>query len=229
MRLEKFPYNWSIKNKRSMPTGLTYEIYGGTDTSFRKYALRCATHMGAGAVATNRGDTELPIDKAPVIEPDSYHKEMLKEAGAKLKHWVSLKVDPEEAKREYDLEVARRIEENAAYLKKDDGVKEKYVDMKRRVEEWNPGKEYAPLKKLMLDQLDDSLNFDCHFEEYLPYKEPLPPVDEWIDSHIGFCLEEIKYHSEKYAEDCKRASECTAYLKGLYESLDKFEEEEQNG
>lgn len=50
-----------------MPSKLTCNIYNGTDMSLRGFALKCVAQLGAGYWATNQGEKEMPLDKAPII------------------------------------------------------------------------------------------------------------------------------------------------------------------
>ena len=53
-----------------MPSGLTHQIYDGSDVSFRSYAIKCLENTGFGYRATQGGETHLPRYAPPVLKPD---------------------------------------------------------------------------------------------------------------------------------------------------------------
>ena len=84
-----------------MPSGLTNKIYDGSDMTLRGFALRCVRQLGAGYRATDGGEKEMPIDKAPVIEVSDYHLKQLELGQKELNHWIEVKNNPEECRKLY--------------------------------------------------------------------------------------------------------------------------------
>jgi hypothetical protein len=45
----------------------------------------------------------------------------------------------------------------------------------------------------------------------------------WVDDSIECIQESLDFYKKRYEEECKHVEEANAYLKGLYEELDKYE------
>ena len=204
-----------------MPTGLTNGIYDGTDMDFRSFALKCATHFGGGYEASDYGDGKLPMDKAPELKPNDFYYNELRETIKELTEWEHLKANPEKAKVAYEEEVARRNLENEVYKKSKSELRERYEEMLAKVKSWEPEKEYVCVKDFMINQLEDSINFDCP-KNYMPYDTVMPPLEEWIDFKLRYLRESVESYKENVVKEIKRVEEKNLWLKGFYISLDKF-------
>ena len=207
-----------------MPTSLTSSIYDGSDTSFRSYALKCAACIDYCYRATDGGSKPLPKDKAPFLQPEKRYKDIIKRYEAELAEYEALKNNPVQLKEAYKNE--KKLRED--YLNDLDDMslerkelKKRYESMKDTVKSWHPGEEYNTLKSFMLEQLEKSIESDC--EERKPAYSELPPMDVWVDNGIECLQESLDYYKKKYEQECKNVEKANAYLKGLYEELDKFE------
>jgi len=205
-----------------MPSGLTYKISNGEDMSLRGFALACVTQLGAGYMATEQASKPMPLDNAPVRKPSDCYENMLRDCEEKLKKWLNLKDNLNEAVIIQDSEIEGHIKANEDYADSQREIEKRYLDMKRRVEEWDVPDEYNSLKELMLKQLDDSIKFDCSYKEPLYHVERIP-VEEFVQSHIDHEIENYEYYKKELDMEKKRVEECNAYIKGLYDELDKVE------
>lgn len=204
-----------------MPSGLTYKIYDGTDMTLRGFALNCVRQLGAGYHASDQGSKELPLYEAPVLKVSDYHQKSQKEAESKLQHWLEIRDKPEEAQREYEAKYAENKQLNTDYEKTRKERRERYLTMLDKVVLWDLPEEYKSLKDLMINQIKESMDFDCHPSRI--YTEERIPIDKWIQTHIDMYQDEIRYHKEQYAKEKKAVEENNAYLKGLYEEIEKVE------
>ena len=205
-----------------MPTGLTADIYEGKSMSLRRFALDCARQLGGGYQASDYGNKILPMDKPPVLEPSTHHREQLEKAEEDLDFWLHVQKDPIAMKLIYDREQTKHEKENAEHDARMKGIKERYKTMIDRVEQWQVPEQYALLKKLMLNQLLDSYEWDYR-PDLRPYRAPQEPINKWMERNISTARRDIEYHKEKLAEEEKRISEINAYVKGLYDLLDEVE------
>ena len=202
-----------------MPTGLTAEIYEGKNTSFRRFALRCATQFGGGYQASNYGESDLPLDKAPVLEASNYHLKMLDHAYKELAKWKKLQENPEEAHNEV-LE-KRKQEAKDCNEHRNDHLRN-YEDMLTRVKCWHPDERYTSIKEFMIKQLEESIEHDCSYHG--PSKESLEETTEqWLKCNIDCCEWDIKYHEKAFADEIKSIEKTNEFLQGFYDSLDEIE------
>lgn len=201
-----------------MPSALTSNIYDGSDMTLRKFALTCVTQLGAGYVATNQGTREMPLYEAPVIPLCDYHEKKIEEAKKELSKWIEISKGPEEVDRLY-AEYVEETEKNNKKLKKRVGeMSERYKTMIEKVESWNVSERYLSLKELMLEQLNDSLDFDCYYHEF-----KVVPKDEFVKTKIESARKLVAYHTKEWEKELKRNRENNEYLKGLYEEIESVE------
>lgn len=204
-----------------MPSGLTCKIYEGSDMSLRGFALKCITQLGAGYHATNQGDKEMPLYEAPVIPVSDYHLTKLDEAKEEMLHWIEVEKNPEELDRLYNEYLQKRESDNTEYNKDKTELRARYLTMIGKVEAWKLPETYQSLKELMLKQLNESMDWDCHTISL--YEEEPPTKEEFLKSHISGAARDIQYHTEEYEKEVKCIKELNDYLKGLYEEINKVE------
>lgn len=204
-----------------MPSGLTCDIYDGTDMTIRGFALKCATQVGAGYFATEQCSKKMPRDKAPVLKVSNYYEDSLRKAQKDLEYWKSLRNNMEAAKDLYEKEKVKSKEKYEAMVKRNEELLQRYNDMLARVSTWDVGVEYSSLRDIMVKQLMESIEFDCR--PIKPFVYPSLSTEEWVDEHIKEIEREIVYFTEKHQKEEERVSEINAYLQGLYKAIDKVE------
>lgn len=205
-----------------MPSGLTCNIYDGTDMSIRGFALNCVRQLGAGYTATNQGEKKMPLDKAPVIPLSDYHPKQLARAKEKVEYWMEVEKNPEELDRLYNEYLAKKEEEKKSYSSDKSELKARYLTMKAKVEAWDLPETYASLKELMLKQLQESIDFDCKDYSYL-HDYPTPSKEEWFETMLSCACRDVNYHTEEYKKEIERNKELNDYLQGLYDEIEKIE------
>lgn len=205
-----------------MPTGLTESICEGRDMTLRGVALRCVTQTGFGCSYTFRGEREMPLDKPPVMQANSYHREALKEAEEELAMWQELKEEPGKLQLTYDVYCMRVKMENDGRDKRYDEKHDRYQAMIDKVTAWQVTEPYQPLKELMLRQLQESMEHDC-VDKKDRYYDHVAPMDEWLATNIERCSRSIDYYKKRVDEDEEWVRECNKYFKGLYALLDAAE------
>lgn len=204
-----------------MPSGLTCNIYDGSDLTLRGFALRCVSQLGAGYEVTECGEKQMPLDKAPELKVSNRHQEALDRAVCVLNRWKEIEEDPELSKQVYNKERIRREAYVAQFKDNIDKIKGRYMKMIEKVESWELDNRYTSLKELMLNQLHESMEHDCG--AILLDESPMLPIDEWIKKNIEAAEWSIEYHSKAIEKEKQRVTEVNSYLKGLYDAIDKEE------
>lgn len=198
-----------------MPTGYTADIEKGI--TFKQFIMSCSRAFGA--LVTMRDDphnAEIPER----FEPSNYHKIETEKAEKELckLQKMSIKTANTNAIAEYKQQVIY-LKERITEI---DILKSKYQAMLLKVKEWQPpSPDHIDLKKFMIEQIEDSIKFDCNTDYY--YKEAdklitLTP-SEWKNKKIAQCLKDIEYHKKIYAEEVERVENRNLWLKQLRESL----------
>lgn len=199
-----------------MPTGYTSQIAEGQ--KFRDFVLGCARAFGA--CITLRDDplgTPIPEE----FKPFKYYEERVENAKAELARVSAM--SSEDFARALNDEAARARANNAVRREQHDTTLARLEAMRLAVVRWKPPTdEHEHLKTFMLEQIAQTIQFDCGGG---PYQEP-----EWnmtvleYENHRRMAailgLEGAKKDLEEEQELCRKR---TAWVKALRESLAKEE------
>ena len=196
-----------------MPTGYTAPIYEGKDITFREFALRCSRNMMALASMRDHGlDAEIPAK----LVPDDYHEKQIAEWRAALIAAETMTDAEAEraAEKEYADEVRRREKSQRERAERH----HRYEAMLAEVETWAPPtKEHEGLKSFMMEQLRESLRFDC---TELTWPEPKRQTGaEYRAERIAYAQKRIAQYEEELANERKRCDGANAWLAALRASL----------
>lgn len=196
-----------------MPTGYTAIIQERPTISFPEFAWRCARAMGACVM--QRDD---PMQEPPRLDaPNSYHRVKIEEAEAKLRE-VEQMTEPERcsaAEKEFadeELRISSVIQEKRS-------TEEAYRRMLDMVKAWNPPTpDHQGLKDFMIQQITDSIKWDCDTEFY---DRPIAKLtgDEWRSKRLESLVSEIAYHLQHDAEEVERTRQRNEWKRQLAESL----------
>jgi len=194
-----------------MPTCYTLDLYDGKDLTFEEFVLRCARAFGA-LISMRDESIDTPIPER--FEPSDYHLKELEKAKKRLKEikkWNEEKAE-QEAERAYQ-EVLKRREE---FIEKNKLIRKRYEDMLSKVQKWKPPTiEHESLKQFMIQQLVESIEFDC----FVPEMPQRLSGKEYKEQQIKKALNDIDYHEKEYAEEVNRVHERNKWLLSLRESL----------
>lgn len=197
-----------------MPTGYTAGLYEGEQT-FEEFVWRVA--RGFGALVSMRDapeDAEIPEEFEPRTE---YHDRALAEAKITLAKLDALTPDQAdaEAEAEYKAQVAKRELET----EKQAGIRERYEGMLAEVEAWEPPTaDHIALKETMIQQLRQSIDFDCGGMDHWPAIEPLDG-QSWVEQQRERAERDLTYHAAEREKEIQRARSRTAWVQALRESL----------
>ena len=194
-----------------MPTGYTLDLYDGKDITFEEFVLKCARAFG---VLIDMRDE--PID-APIperFEPSDYHLKELERAKKRLKEIK--KWDEEKAEQEAERAYREALKEREEFIKKNKLIRKRYEDMLSKVQKWKPPTiEHESLKQFMIQQLVESIEYDC----FIPEMPQRLSGEEYKEQQIKKALSDIDYHEREYAEEVNRVYERNKWLLSLRESL----------
>ena len=194
-----------------MPTGYTEDIYEGKDVSFSDFALKCARAFGA---CIEQRDDDLN-DKPKLIEKtkDSYNIKKLEEA----KKWKK------PTKAEFDAYVKKQTAYYNEQIDKQNKLKASYQRMLDKANAWTPPtKEHEGLKKFMINQLTESMEFDCSNDYYQRELNNIKQLtyNEYVKDMRDRNKRDIEYHTNALKEDNERVDTRNAWISALYKSLE---------
>ena len=194
-----------------MPTGYTAEVANGKVTDFRTFALRCARQFGATIM--QRDD---PMEELPKLRVASdYYERSLAESKARLA-WLDT-LDVEQANDEAAKEYGEAVKQNEKYRAERSLTKTRYEAMLSDVRAWEPPTpEHQELKRFMVQQLTESIDFDCKDYSTKPVRLSGPM---WLAREKGKARESIARYTKLYGEELERVEESNRWITALYESL----------
>lgn len=195
-----------------MASGHTYKIAQGM--TFKEFALECARSFLVEC--KEEGGSYLIPDEIPV---PTYHLDSIRDVEDKLKlvNSMALPEATEKARLEYEkdkLENQRNIQE-----RKD--LEKKYRDMLAKVQKWTPpSEEHINIKKFMIEQIEQSIKWDCSTDYYYTQKNVKQLTGEaYIQKEREVALDKLEYHQKKYTKDVEMTNQRNRWVKLLKESL----------
>jgi hypothetical protein len=197
-----------------MPTGYTSEIYEGKEVTGKKFLMDCARVFGACIMMRDEpADAEIPES----FQLSTYHKEQIDKAKDELKRFQSMSI--EEIQNTIDKEYEETLRYNKEKIKEYVERRNRYLNTLADVISWTPPtKNHKELKEFAIQQLKDSMNFDCnisYYEEEVVKQTP----EEWLKTKIDKCLKDIDYHAKENQEEIERTDDRNKWIKELRDSL----------
>lgn len=191
-----------------MPTGYTHGIEKGI--SFNEFVMGCARGRD------DSSDAPIPDE----FKPSTYRADALKEFNEEL---VRLsKMSLKEAEIQADKDYKKSICQNKKIVDDKKLLEKKYNAMLDKVKAWiPPTPEHRCFKQFMIDQIQDSIGFDCDTSYYVRNPSVKQSAKEWLVERIESCKHDIEYHTKENAEEiacCKKRSD---WIKALKNSLAK--------
>lgn len=197
-----------------MPTGYTAELYDGKDISFNDFVLNCARAMGAAIM--QRDDGPGPI--AGEYEVGTYYLDSLTKAQERLAELEGWKAEDWKAAERKERE-AQTNSVNEAIQKAADR-RSRYESMLVQVQGWRPPtSEHEGLKNFMVEQLEQSIKFDCS-TTYLT----VPPMRPWEEFKVAELLraqKAVDRAAESWQEEQDRTAGRNKWVADLRSSLVK--------
>lgn len=197
-----------------MPTGYTSGVAEGKVVTFAEFATECARAFGA---LIEMRDEPLGAQIPEEFFPSEYHVEELKKSQrdlAQFEKWSEGRSEKEAAKA-----YVREMNEYWDHLKKKDKTGEAYAGMIKKVGKWTPPtKDHEGLKSFMIEQLAESIDFDCFCSSKPPvrlsgkqYRRKLIKNARWS----------IAYHTKENKAEISRTAKRNKWVRELRESLKK--------
>jgi trans-aconitate methyltransferase len=95
----------------------------------------------------------------------------------------------------------------------------RYNSMLLKVEHWKVPKELESLKKFMMDQLTESIKFDCSaITRVEKEKEDKTTPSQYLKFLREDAQRDVEYHTEAYNRELKTAKSNAAWVKAIKES-----------
>lgn len=197
-----------------MPNGYTAAIED-RDVSFEEFVWTCA--RGMDALIMMRDDSlNTPIPKR--FEPSDHYQKALQQDRMKL---IAIEgMTPEEIKKQAKDDFDREMKSWQESIDRKSKLKLRYERMLAKVEEWQPpSKDHEGLKKLMIDQLKQSIDWDCDDSYYQDNVPQLKTPAVWKKEQMGSLQHDIEYHERQHKEEVERTEGRNEWIEQLRNSV----------
>lgn len=198
-----------------VPTGYTSPVQNGKITTLRELAMYCARAFGACIDMRDE-----PMDK-PVpdrFEPrTSYYDEKIAEERALIAELSNLSA--QECERRAIADHADRLDSHKRYLAEKEQSRQRYQSMSDQVAAWRVPEELSELRAFMLQQLGQSIDFDCS-TKYVPSEPAVRSGAAWLAETLAETRRNLAYHEEHRAAEIRHTEERNQWLVLLRASLD---------
>ena len=196
-----------------MPTGYTAKLMEDGQT-FQEFIMGCARAFGALIEMRDEPSNATIPDK---FEPSGYHSQRLIESTEKLA-WLQ-SMTPSEQESFGQSEKNATIKRERAWLEKARSEDCRLENMAAQVKEWiPPTPDHQELKNFMLQQIDVSKNGLDYIKTSIANAEKKPAMAYYVAA-VSRAAGDIKYNTEKGAEEIERANGRTEWIKQLRESI----------
>ena len=199
-----------------MPSSYTSDIYYEKDVILKEFALKCARNFGA-LVHMRDESLDTPI-RLKNLE-DSYHKKRIEELESELENLKSNPKSIKDLEKEYNLEILKIKDEDEKRNKKIMDLKYRYESLLKQVEAWvPPTSEHINLKKFMIQQLMESIEYDCIEYSQLTH---FPSKEDWIKERMSNSqlYKDLEYYKTEFEKYKKHAIKSNEWIIQLEESL----------
>jgi len=202
-----------------MSNGYTYKVKEGEVTELRDFALSCARAIGPCVMLRDcPPDTEIPefrVDDYHAKQQATYQQELddLRAASDNMIEGIV------QAKYE------RRVQENQQRATSNEEVLARYDAMLAKVCAWTPPThDHEPLKEFMIEQLEQSKQFDCCATSVHAPAVVKETVEAYRLHREEFYANQIMYHAQKHEREVTVTKWRNDYVRALRESLPAHEE-----
>ncbi|RBO73495.1 hypothetical protein [Microbacterium sp. H6] len=197
-----------------MPSGYTADLHDGKPVTFEQFVLKCSRAMGAAIMQR---------DESPDVEIrertlDDHYVERVSASAIALQD--AMRRPQSEWAEMQDIALTEAAAYREKYLADVQAMRERYEEMLGQVHDWTPPTaEHAGLQKFMIDQLTESISFDCTgWEPAVP--ERLSP-DLYAQSEIARLTKAHANYVKYLAEERERIAGQNAWVRALRASLQR--------
>ncbi len=196
-----------------MPTGYTHDIEK-EDFTFEEFTLGCAKAFGA-CISMRDLPSNTTIPDEFKVEP--YYQDKILETQKQIEKHLNLTLEEwgDLCDKDFEQKESRRVES----LNKNIKLLDNYNKMLAKTKEWQPpSEEHLSLKEFMINQIEESIDFDCDVKYYNKPNVKVS-VDVFKSETIVKLYKDLEYYTKNNEEEIKRVSQRNLWVKQLRESL----------
>jgi len=199
-----------------MPSGYTEGIRNGTINDLNDFVWTCARGFGAFVMQKDDFD-ELPILKE---KPYPYYKNQIKKSLKEKQKYNEYTED--DWQNEYSKYVKTQLENINDNIKEKEELKEKYENILKQVKDWiPPNEDFYELKSFMIDQIEESIDFDCGTSFWQERKKEILNlnIEKYKQNILNKIEESISSNEQYYKEEVERTKRRNQWKQQLVDSV----------
>lgn len=199
-----------------MPSGYTEGILSGTINDLNDFIWMCA--RGFGAFITQKDN----IDEPPILKekPNPYYKNKIKQLLNEQQKYNEY--TDNDWQKEYFKYIEDQLKDIDNNIKEKIESKEKYENILNQVKEWIPPNEnFHKLKSFMINQIEESIDFDCDTSFWQERKNKISnlKLEQYKRNVLNDINESLILNKEYYDEEVQRVKERNQWKQQLIESI----------
>jgi gas vesicle protein len=199
-----------------MPSGYTAGIQNGTINNLNDFIWTCA--RGFGAFITQKDN----IDEPPILKekPNPYYKNKIKQLLNEQQKYNEYTED--DWQNEYLKYIEDQLKDIDDNIKEKIESKEKYENILNQVKEWIPPNEnFHKLKSFMINQIEESIDFDCDTSFWQERKNKISnlKLEQYKRNVLNDINESLISNKEYYDEEVQRVKERNQWKQQLVDSV----------
>jgi hypothetical protein len=200
--------------EKEMPTSYTEKVGTGEVTDFAEYAMMCARNFGV--CITLRDD---PLSgEVPEFRPDPHYTERLAEAREKIAEWDSMTT--EQRMEKYEAECREIMEYARNGIQEVNEMRKRYEAMLEKARGFKPPtEEHKNYAKFIVDQLQQSIDFDCSTEYYDSIKYS-PAFGDWVLKTQLRLAQALSSASQSLVEEYERCAKRNEWIANLRKAIE---------
>jgi hypothetical protein len=200
--------------EKEMPTSYTEKVGTGEVTDFAEYAMMCARNFGV--CITLRDD---PLSgEVPEFRPDPHYTERLAEAREKIAEWDSMTT--EQRMEKYEAECREIMEYARNGIQEVNEMRKRYEAMLKKARGFKPPtEEHKNYAKFIVDQLQQSIDFDCS-TEYYDSLQAAPAFDDWVLKTQLRLAQALSSASQSLVEEYERCAKRNEWIDNLRKAIE---------
>lgn len=199
-----------------MPSGYTVEIQDN-NLSFKDFARLCTQNFLPGRCHDRKFNRWDPPKKVDFSDEIKNYNEMIEKNRKQLYNVTT--ASREELYREYSEYIKNLEQEYNQKVKEKKLIKEKYEILLIEAKNYSfPREEFRELKKFMIQQLEESIKWDCGNTEELE----IPSFDRYIELEIQTIKSSISFYMERIEKTMQQQKEINNWIDDLEKSLESY-------
>lgn len=198
-----------------MPTGFTDCVRSGEVTDFRTYAMQCSRYFGATILLR---DEPMSPD-IPKFEVPTYHSDRIKELTDEREELLGMSGEELDATAEQIYrEAMERDQEARQRIALERSRYEAMLEKAKRFEA--PTKEHERFAEFIVEQLEQSIEWDCSTRYYDENKPRRMSAREYRDERLQAISKGLSYHKLELGKDIQRTEERNRWVDQLRSAVD---------